>query len=94
MGQASEISQVPPAEVTIAALHEMFNSKSQGGLMWNNLTEDDRRAFCFTANLKGRHVNMRLDEMDSLELARLHRAIKRIATVASKFNSISLSDFK
>lgn len=94
MGQALEFLPVPPAEVTITALHEMFNSKSQGGLMWNNLTEDDRRVFCFTAKLKERHVAMGLDEMDAVELARLHRAINQIATVATKFNSISLSDFK
>ncbi len=81
-------------EQSRAEIYALFNAEQHGGLIWDALSPDERRIFCFAAGLKQGHINKPLADFNDMERHKLLRAIKAITSVGQKFATISLQEFK
>ncbi|MGF1761026.1 hypothetical protein L4D76_24500 [Photobacterium sagamiensis] len=88
-----QVNTTPTAAESLAAMHAMFGSKSEKGMIYDHLPDDIKRTVCFAAGLKQRHTDMRLAEMSQFERAQLHRAINKLADALKPLANCSLKEF-
>lgn len=92
--QKFEHTHARPAAESIACCHALFNCKSQLGISYDNLEDKVKRALCFAAGLKQRHISMKLHELNTVERKALHNAINTMAGALQPLANHSYNEFR
>lgn len=92
--QKFEHTHARPAAESIACCHALFDCKSQLGIRYDNLEDKVKRALCFAAGLKQRHIAMKLHELNTSERKALHNAINTLAGALKPLANHSCKEFR
>ena len=82
------------ANAHLNKITQMFNSTGEGVQLWNKLDPIERSVLCKFAGLDEHFANDPIQNFHPIELRRLRAGTKRLEKLATRFNHISLLDFK
>jgi len=86
--------QTKSIEESRAEIFAMLDAESNGGVVWDNLDNADKKAFCAIAQIQVSDLSRPLRRINQFDRRKLFMAMKRIESVLKHFESVSFQEFK